>query len=100
MKILLVCNAGMSSSILIDKIKQAAEERNVDITISASSTKGLDDEVGSWDICLIGPQISYAAERIRTKLQIPVLPIEPRIYALADGNQALDMAIRLFEANK
>ena len=98
MKILLVCNAGMSSSILIDKIKGAAAARNIEIRISASPIKGIDEERGLWDICMVGPQISYAVDRIKTLLEIPVLAIDPRIYALADGEGALDLAVKLYQA--
>lgn len=100
MKILLVCNAGMSSSILIEKIKIAAENKNEIIEIKAASLQGLPQEKGNWDICLCGPQISYAIDRIKETLGIPVLAVEPRTYALADGEKALKMAEKLYSALK
>lgn len=100
MKILLVCNAGMSSSILVDKMKKAAAERELDIEIKASPMLGLEQEKGLWDVCMVGPQISYAVERIKGELGIPVLAVEPRTYALADGNAAIDAATKLWEASK
>lgn len=35
MKVLLVCNAGMSTSILVQKMEMAAKEQNIDLTITA-----------------------------------------------------------------
>lgn len=97
MKILLVCNAGMSSSILVEKIKEAAKENNEEILVSATSSKGLDEEVGKWDVCLLGPQISYALERIKKELEIPVLAIPPREYAMADGQSVLELAKKMYQ---
>lgn len=95
MKILLCCNAGMSSSILVKKIKDAAEKRGMSIEIAAVASAAISDEIGKWDVCLTGPQLSYAVSSIKSQLNIPVASIEPRTYALADGNAALDFAIRL-----
>lgn len=98
MKILLVCNAGMSSSILVKNIKNAAVEVEEEVEVKATSSKALYDEIGSWDVCLIGPQIAYAAERIKNELRIPVLAISPRDYALADGKKVLELAKKLARA--
>lgn len=95
MKILLVCNAGMSSSILVSKIKKAAESRNMEIKIEAKSNNGIATEKGNWDACLVGPQIIYAVESIKATLGIPVEAVEPRTYAMADGDKALDQALNL-----
>lgn len=100
MRILLVCNAGMSSSILIGKIKEAAKRQNKDIVVGASPMQGISEEKGLWDVCLIGPQISYAVDNVKEILGIPILAIEPRIYALADGEKALILAEKLYNATK
>lgn len=97
MKILLVCNAGMSSSILIKKIKEAGERRNLNLTVEARSNNGLNSEVGKWDVCLVGPQIMYAVDSIKATLGIPVQSVEPRVYAMADGDKALDQALKMTE---
>lgn len=95
MKILLCCNAGMSSSILVSKIREAGEKRGMDITIKAVANSSIKDQVGLWDVCLVGPQLIYAVPSIKQQLHIPVASVEPRTYALADGDQALDFAISL-----
>lgn len=97
MKILLCCNAGMSSSILVKKIREAAEKRGMEITINAVANAAIKDEVGKWDVCLVGPQLVYAVNTIKAQLNIPVASVEPRIYAMADGEKALDFAIGLLE---
>ncbi len=97
MKILLCCNAGMSSSILVKKIRQAAEKRGMDVTITAVPSAAVRDEVGKWDVCLVGPQLVYAVANIKSQLNIPVASVEPRTYAMADGDKALDFAMSLME---
>lgn len=87
----------MSSSILVKKIREAAEKRGMEITIQAVANAGIRDEVGKWDVCLVGPQLMYAVSNIKSQLNIPVASIEPRTYALADGDKALDFAISLIE---
>ena len=59
MRVLLCCNAGMSSSILVKKMKQVAESRGVEIEIKAIASQGVKEEKGKWDVCLVGPQIVY-----------------------------------------
>lgn len=97
MKILLCCNAGMSSSILVKKIRDAAEKRGMEMTITAVASAAVKDEVGKWDVCLVGPQLMFAVANIKATLGIPVASIEPRTYAMADGDKALDFAISLLE---
>lgn len=97
MKILLCCNAGMSSSILVKKIREAAQNRGMELTITAVANSSIRDEVGKWDVCLVGPQLIYAVSTIKSQLNIPVASVDPRTYAMADGEKALDFAISLLE---
>lgn len=46
MKILLCCNAGMSSSILVKKIRDVAEKTGEDIEVSAVANASIKNEVG------------------------------------------------------
>ena len=59
MKILLCCNAGMSSSILVKKIRDVAEKTGEDIEVSAVANASIKNEVGKWDVCLVGPQLVF-----------------------------------------
>ena len=95
MKVLICCNAGMSSSIIVQKMKDAAAKRNMELTCEAVPNASISDEIGKWDVCLVGPQLIYAVSNIKSILNIPVASIEPRIYALADGEKALDFAMEL-----
>ncbi|MGN1277347.1 MAG: PTS sugar transporter subunit IIB [Floccifex sp.] len=95
MKILLCCNAGMSSSILVKKIQDAAAKNGEDIEVKAVANSAVKNEVGKWDVCLVGPQLMFAVNSIKTQLNIPVGAIEPRTYAMADGDAAIKFAKKL-----
>lgn len=95
MKILLCCNAGMSSSILVKKIKDIAAKTGEDIEVAAVASSAVKDEVGKWDVCLVGPQMMFAVDSIKQQLNIPVASIEPRTYAMADGAAAIEFAKKL-----
>ena len=65
MKVLLVCAGGMSTSMLMKKMKAYAEKRGMaDFEIAA---RGADEVRGGedYDIVLLGPQISYRKDAIK-----------------------------------
>ena len=59
MNIYLVCNAGMSTSILVKKMQDAAKNQEFDVNIEAFSVEILDEKVDSADVILLGPQIRH-----------------------------------------
>ena len=46
MRILICCNAGMSSSIIMQKMRDAAAKRNMELTCEAVPNAGISDEIG------------------------------------------------------
>ncbi|ADQ13631.1 PTS sugar transporter subunit IIB [Halanaerobium hydrogeniformans] len=98
MKILLVCNAGMSTSLLVEKMKEAAENRELDILINAVSCGKFEDSFEEYDVVLLGPQIKYKEKSMRkiaeakgTALDV----VDSAAYGMVDGEKALDQAIQL-----
>ena len=59
MKILLVCGAGMSTSILMNKMKKHAEDNGIELEISATSVESAAEVSANYDVILMGPQVSY-----------------------------------------
>lgn len=98
MRILICCNAGMSSSILVKNIRVYAEENNIDLVIKALPSSSVSNEVGNWDVCLVAPQLVYAKDRIQSQLQVPVDSIPPLIYATANGKEAYELASKMVAA--
>lgn len=101
MKIYLFCSAGMSTSLLVNKMVASAKERNIDAEIAAfaeslAPTKGVDA-----DVVLLGPQIRYREKQIKEQLPTkPVMVIDMRDYGTMNGAKVLDSALKLFEETK
>jgi len=98
MKILLVCAAGMSTSLLVKKMEKEAQNRNLDVTIAAKPIDELENVIDNYDIILLGPQIKYkevyVKELVKDRGKVYAV-IPPMMYGMVDGNGALDMALKL-----
>jgi cellobiose PTS system EIIB component len=55
MKILLVCAAGMSTSLVVEKMKKEAHARGLNTEILAIPMEDFDRHVGSASVILLGP---------------------------------------------
>ena len=58
-KILLACNAGMSTSMLVRKMRAAAEELGIEADINAVSLTEANDLIADVDVVLLGPQVKF-----------------------------------------
>lgn len=101
MKIVLVCSAGMSTSILVSKMQEAAKERNLEAEIDAFAEAELKNHMEGLDVVLIGPQVRFLERKLRDTLEpqgIKVAIIDQMAYGLMKGDQVLEQAIALHEA--
>lgn len=93
-EILLVCNAGMSTSLLVTKMKTAAEERGVEAKIWAVSLSEVDENVkeNDLDIILVGPQVRFEVDNLNEKYkgQVPVVAINMSDYGMMNGDKILN----------
>jgi len=100
MKIILVCSAGMSTSLLVNKMKLSAKERNIKAKIKAVSEVDLENNLLNTDVILIGPQVRYLAKKINKQAEpkgIKVDVIEQMAYGLIQGDKVLEQAITLLQ---
>lgn len=98
MKILLVCSAGMSTSMLVNKMRKSAEERNITAQIDAVPESELKNNLEGLDVILIGPQVRYLEKKIREQadpIGIKVDVINQMAYGMMQGDKVLDQAIAL-----
>ncbi len=99
-RIFLCCSAGMSTSMLVKKMEQAAAERNLQVEIAAFSMADFDDAIQKYDVCLLGPQVKFKLADFQAqaaKLNKRVEAIEPMTYGMMKGEVALDQALSLLE---
>lgn len=99
MNIYLVCNAGMSTSILVAKMQEAAKAQNVDAKIEAFSVEVLDEKVESADAILIGPQIRHMVAEVEKTVngKCPVAVINMRDYGMINGVNVLKQALEMIK---
>lgn len=95
--ILLVCNAGMSTSLLIEKMKTAAQKKDIECTITAQALEDLESHLEDKDIILLGPQVRFKKEKTKELVsgKIPVEVIDMSAYGTMNGEKVLEQALKL-----
>ena len=95
--ILLVCNAGMSTSMLVQKMQAAAKEQGIEATIQAKSVTDAANEIDKADVLLLGPQVGYQKSEMEKLAdgRIPVEVIDMRDYGTMNGKKVLAHALEL-----
>ncbi len=95
-KILLVCSAGMSTSMLVKKMQMYAASKKLDYEIVAKGIAEAKPELNLYDAIMVGPQISYALEDIINMTNnVPVELIPTQVYAMAKGEEAMKQAEKM-----
>lgn len=69
MKIRLFCAAGMSTSLLVTKMREAAKAMGIDADIEAAGETRMNEETEGCDVALLGPQIRLQAGRSQKDLR-------------------------------
>lgn len=97
MKILLVCALGMSSSLLVKSMEDAAKDMGIDVEVKAIPCALFGEErprIEEYDIVLLGPQVrhfrSAVEEALKNHPKIPLQIIDHTIYALAQGKKLME----------
>ena len=89
----LFCAAGMSTSLLVNKMKEAAAAQGKEYNIAAYSLNETDKYAPLADVILIGPQVRFALDKLKKAYPgKPIDFIDMRIYGLMDGKGALAIA--------
>ena len=92
MKVGVFCALGMSTSVVVKKIRKEAEAQGLDIEIEAHSVNDFDKFAGESDVILIGPQISFRQAELQSKYaDIPVLAMNVRDYGTGNAKNILKM---------
>lgn len=100
MKITLVCNAGMSTSMLVQRMQKAAKEKNMEVEIIAVPVTAIKPDT-DCDIIMLGPQVRHQMKSVQNIVNnIPVAVIDMRAYGTMDGKKVLEDAIKIIEANQ
>ena len=96
--IMLACAAGMSTSMLVKRMQDAAKAEGKDYEIFAKSTSDIDAELASDhkpDVLLLGPQVGYLTNDVKKKTDeagIPMDVINMMDYGMMKGDKVLAAA--------
>lgn len=100
-RIALFCAAGMSTSLLVKKMKDAADKKGIDCHIEAypesTLSKRLEEGI---DVALLGPQIRFklgAAKKLCDEKGVPIAVIDTLDYGTMNGDKVIDSALSLLE---
>ena len=95
-KILLCCNACMSTSLLVQKMQKEAASRGLDVEIEARPLNEAMDHLDDANIILLGPQIGYTKDDFTAAVagkDIPVEVIPMADYGRMNAAKIIDTAI-------
>ncbi|WP_378951483.1 PTS sugar transporter subunit IIB [Pelosinus sp. sgz500959] len=101
MKILLVCSAGMSTSLVVEKMKKALTPEEASSVIHAIAAENFEDEFSEYDVVLLGPQLKFRKGdlgKIAATKGIPLDVINMMDYGTLQGAKILDFARKLYQS--
>lgn len=101
-KIMLVCAAGMSTSLLVTKMIAAAKELGDEIEIFALPISEGEKKLNEVDCVLLGPQVRFQKAQIEKaiadqKLDLAVAVIDMKDYGMMNGKAVYQTALNLMK---
>lgn len=83
MVIRLFCAAGMSTSLLVKKMEEAAKEKGKDVDIVAYPFTEMERVIEGVDVALLGPQVGYQLARAKEICDPKGVPVD--VIPMQDG---------------
>ena len=96
----LFCAAGMSTSLLVNKMKDAAKAKEIEADIEAFPEGQMEKHIEGVNVVLLGPQVGYKLSKAKKTCEpkeIPVAIIPMQDYGMMNGQKVLDFALNLIK---
>lgn len=93
-KIILACSAGLSTSLLVSRMEEAAKKMDYDCSIVAVPIDDLMTATADVDMILLGPQIRFKLKQLQGSYSCPIEVVDMPTYAVMDGEKVMK---RVFE---
>ena len=94
--IVLLCAQGMSTGMLMNKMREAAQKDGYECTIAAYPVAQAKTVAVNADCLLIGPQVRYEKDNVAKQCPgVPVELIDMVAYGRLDGEKVLQAARKL-----
>lgn len=100
--IILMCNEGMSTSIMATKMRNFAHSQGCVLDIYAINFGRLAEEYQKADLILLGPQIIYMQDSVTEEIKhhCPVVPLDAAYFSRLDGESAVRSTLVYFNQDK
>ena len=86
----------MSTSLLVNRMKEAAETKEIEFQIEAHPVGQIEKYGEAADVILLGPQVRYELKNVKKMfLDKPVEIINMQDYGTMNGAKVLDTALKL-----
>jgi len=91
MKILLVCNAGMSTSMMARKLTEEAGKRGIEAEVNAAPLPEIRDYIDGVEAILLGPQVRFVLKDVKAQYpDILVMAIAPQDFGMMNAKKVMD----------
>lgn len=96
MKIMLICAAGMSTSLLVKRMEEAAKNEGIEADIFACPELEIFNHLEGVDVILLAPQVRFLKKKVSERVpdSVPVEVIDMRLYGLIKGEEILKNALQ------
>lgn len=104
-KIYLFCEAGMSTSIMVNKMMEVVNKHQMPLEIQAFPAIHAEDQVEKEKpvAILLGPQVRHLSEKMKATFEpqsIPVGTIATEAYGMMDGERAMKDVLKLIKESR
>lgn len=95
-KIILLCAQGMSTGVMVKRMRDYADQIGYECTISAHPIAEAGNVGADADAILLGPQVRFEKEAVIKKCPgVPVESIDMAAYGRLDGGKAIEQVRRM-----
>ncbi|HEM5963680.1 TPA: PTS sugar transporter subunit IIB [Streptococcus suis] len=98
LNITLVCAGGISTSMLVTRMQEAAKAKGVEADIRAMAESAFEKYDGKTDVLLLGPQIGFLEDDFKKTYEpqgIKVSVINIADYGMMNGAKVLDSVLEM-----
>lgn len=100
MNVLLICSNGISSSLVVSRMRKYIEDNNIDMLVKADNEDNLPYIYKKYDVILIAPQLAHhhhtlVNEYLGSGKAIAMMP--QKAYGIADGANLVRFCLDLYQ---
>ena len=93
---ILACAGGFSTSMLVERMKEAAAKQKIDVVIDAVAESKIAKIIDEVDVILLGPQVGHMEGPLKQKYQeknVKISTIPSIDYGMMNGEKVLNDAL-------